>query len=240
MSSTLCREYVESRRAWSDSGEEQGWSAAETAKEVFATILAACCYKNRYPQYNIGVALSSTFTLFRWDCRRSRSISPSGARSFRRWRSAAEISPIGGGIWSFRQVFGRHARSPLFGTWSPTWAASRPWVHASLSPVTHQRRSFADWVPSAADSLHIQPTRRCSADKATVGAPPPGLDARAPRRTTAVWPGHLRAGHPPRGDGPQRAVPGGPEAAQGPGTSRWVRYGCRRVPRPSPPTRWGR
>ncbi|WP_261554621.1 hypothetical protein [Frankia tisae] len=63
----LCREYVESQRAWSDSGEERGWTAKETSKDVFATILTASWYKNRYPQYDIGIALSSTFTLFRWD-----------------------------------------------------------------------------------------------------------------------------------------------------------------------------
>ncbi|SBW22499.1 hypothetical protein FDG2_2734 [Candidatus Protofrankia californiensis] len=63
----LCREYVESQQAWSDGGEEHSWTAKETSKDIFATVLTASWYKNRYPQYTIGIALSSTFTLFRWD-----------------------------------------------------------------------------------------------------------------------------------------------------------------------------
>jgi hypothetical protein len=47
--------------------DEQTWTTKGTQVELFATIVAACWWKQHYPSLEISVALSSTMTLFRWD-----------------------------------------------------------------------------------------------------------------------------------------------------------------------------
>ncbi len=65
----LCRRYANFfRHGVEDPNEdEQTWDGEGTQVELFATILAACWWKQHYPPLKIEVALSPTMTLFRWD-----------------------------------------------------------------------------------------------------------------------------------------------------------------------------
>lgn len=47
--------------------DERSWTAKGTQVELFATILAACWWKQHYPPLEIATALSSTMSVFRWD-----------------------------------------------------------------------------------------------------------------------------------------------------------------------------
>lgn len=47
--------------------DEQSWTGEGTQLELYATIFAACWWKQHYPPLKIEVALSPTMTLFRWD-----------------------------------------------------------------------------------------------------------------------------------------------------------------------------
>lgn len=52
--------------------DERTWTAKGTQEELFATIVAACWWKQHYPPLQIAVALSPTMTLFRWDMTQNR------------------------------------------------------------------------------------------------------------------------------------------------------------------------
>jgi hypothetical protein len=69
----LCRRYTNYfRHGVEDPNEdERGWTTKGTQVELFATILAACWWKQHYPPLEIAVALSSTMTVFRWDMSQS-------------------------------------------------------------------------------------------------------------------------------------------------------------------------
>jgi hypothetical protein len=51
--------------------DERSWTTQETQTELYATILAACWWQQRYPRLKIAVGLSSTMTIFRWDMTQS-------------------------------------------------------------------------------------------------------------------------------------------------------------------------
>ncbi|MFG1704346.1 hypothetical protein ACFLIM_14235 [Nonomuraea sp. M3C6] len=65
----LCASYAELHRNLSNDGaEEKGWTSLDTRKDVYATILAACWYR----QYNsqlleLKIGLADTISLFRCD-----------------------------------------------------------------------------------------------------------------------------------------------------------------------------
>ncbi|MFD0477655.1 hypothetical protein ACFQ0B_62805 [Nonomuraea thailandensis] len=65
----LCERYANYfRRIVDDPNEdEQSWTGEGTQLEIFATILAACWWKQRYPPLEIHVALSAHMSIFRWD-----------------------------------------------------------------------------------------------------------------------------------------------------------------------------
>jgi hypothetical protein len=48
-------------------GTGESWTFERTCKEAFATILAACWYRQRFTFLTIEVGLSSVMTTFRWD-----------------------------------------------------------------------------------------------------------------------------------------------------------------------------
>lgn len=69
MNVELCERYTNFfRHGVADPNEdERTWTAKGTQMELFATILAACWWRQHYPPLEISVALSSTMTVFRLD-----------------------------------------------------------------------------------------------------------------------------------------------------------------------------
>jgi hypothetical protein len=65
----LCEQYAVFQRSVSQvlDGTGEVWTAERTKKETFATILAACWYKQRYRLLTVEIGLSETITTFRWD-----------------------------------------------------------------------------------------------------------------------------------------------------------------------------
>lgn len=65
----LCEQYSVFQRSSSHilGGTGEVWTAERTKKESFATILAACWYRQRFRLLTVEVGLSSTNTTFRWD-----------------------------------------------------------------------------------------------------------------------------------------------------------------------------
>ncbi|WP_146178369.1 hypothetical protein [Nonomuraea fuscirosea] len=65
----LCAAYTQLHRSLSSDGaEEKGWTALDTRKDVYATILAACWYQQRNGRLlDLKIGLSDTFSLFRCD-----------------------------------------------------------------------------------------------------------------------------------------------------------------------------
>ncbi|MGW1076532.1 hypothetical protein [Streptomyces sp. NPDC002537] len=72
----LCERYANFFRHGVDdpNEDEQTWTAKGTQVELFATIVAACWWKQQYPPLEIAVSLASTMTLFRWDMTQNRLI----------------------------------------------------------------------------------------------------------------------------------------------------------------------
>ena len=62
-----CERYARLKAALVDERRHEGWSLDKTRKELFATILAACWYQQRYTLLDIEVRLSPVMTTFRWD-----------------------------------------------------------------------------------------------------------------------------------------------------------------------------
>ncbi|MGH4027074.1 MAG: hypothetical protein ACRDRV_21090 [Pseudonocardiaceae bacterium] len=66
--SVLCERYARLYREFaSPEDEERGWTGDGTRQDLFATILAACWHKERFPPLDIKIGLSSVLTTFRWD-----------------------------------------------------------------------------------------------------------------------------------------------------------------------------
>jgi|GEM_PF-391146 len=65
----LCRTYARYRSSLTPGPDRTGevWTTDRTRKESFATVLAACWYRQRFTFLSIAVGLSSTMTTFRWD-----------------------------------------------------------------------------------------------------------------------------------------------------------------------------
>jgi hypothetical protein len=65
----LCKAYAQFRSSLvpGPDGTGEPWTFERTRKEAFATILAACWYRQRFTFLSIDVALSSIMTTFRWD-----------------------------------------------------------------------------------------------------------------------------------------------------------------------------
>jgi hypothetical protein len=65
----LCEHYALFQRSSSHivGGTGEVWTVERTKKESFATILAACWYRQRYRPLTVEVGLSSTISTFRWD-----------------------------------------------------------------------------------------------------------------------------------------------------------------------------
>ncbi len=65
----LCAAYAQFRRSLSAQPDATGeiWTVDRTRKESYATVLAACWYRQRYSFVTIDVGLSSVLTTFRWD-----------------------------------------------------------------------------------------------------------------------------------------------------------------------------
>jgi len=66
----VCERYGEFRRTLSadrPDGTGERWTLDRTRKEAFATVLAACWYRQRFGLLEIDVRLSSVMTTFRWD-----------------------------------------------------------------------------------------------------------------------------------------------------------------------------
>lgn len=65
----LCEHYAVFQRSMSKTldGTGETWNADRTSKESFATILAACWYRQRYRLLTVEIGLSSTIITFRWD-----------------------------------------------------------------------------------------------------------------------------------------------------------------------------
>ncbi|MGH3620653.1 MAG: hypothetical protein ACRDQ5_02535 [Sciscionella sp.] len=65
----LCRGYAQFRSSLTPGPDGTGetWTFERTRKEAFATVLAACWYRQRYPFVTIDVGLSKIMTTFRWD-----------------------------------------------------------------------------------------------------------------------------------------------------------------------------
>ncbi|MFF5204466.1 hypothetical protein [Streptosporangium sp. NPDC000396] len=72
----LCTRYTQLHQELAPPGaEEKGWTAEGTRKDLYATILAACWYRERCQQIlDLDIRLSTTMTLFRWDMSGSRLI----------------------------------------------------------------------------------------------------------------------------------------------------------------------
>lgn len=65
----LCHEYAQYRSSLTPGPDRTGeeWTTERTRKEAFATVLAACWYRQRFTFLLIEVGLSSVMTTFRWD-----------------------------------------------------------------------------------------------------------------------------------------------------------------------------
>ncbi|MGH3780579.1 MAG: hypothetical protein ACRDRO_08090 [Pseudonocardiaceae bacterium] len=65
----LCKAYAQFRSSLAPGPDGTGepWTFERARKESFATILAACWYRQRFTFLTIDVGLSSTMTTFRWD-----------------------------------------------------------------------------------------------------------------------------------------------------------------------------
>lgn len=68
-SEVLCKTYAQYRSSLSPEADRTGelWTTERTRKEAFATVLAACWYRQRFTFLTIDVGLSSVMTTFRWD-----------------------------------------------------------------------------------------------------------------------------------------------------------------------------
>ncbi|MFE9576485.1 hypothetical protein ACFYO1_08900 [Nocardia sp. NPDC006044] len=66
---TLCKTYAQFRSSLSPEADRTGemWTTERTRKEAFATVLAACWYRQRFTFLTIDVGLSTVMTTFRWD-----------------------------------------------------------------------------------------------------------------------------------------------------------------------------
>lgn len=63
-----CERYARLYREFDSSeDEERSWTGDGTRQDLFATILAACRHKERFPPLDIKIGLSSVLTTFRWD-----------------------------------------------------------------------------------------------------------------------------------------------------------------------------
>ncbi|MEU8119326.1 hypothetical protein AB0C21_11540 [Spirillospora sp. NPDC049024] len=69
MNPDLCREYVRlhQRLATDPDSPEHTWTVEETRRELFATILAASWYQQRYELLDIDVRLASAYSLLRYE-----------------------------------------------------------------------------------------------------------------------------------------------------------------------------
>jgi hypothetical protein len=65
----VCATYALFRRSLSDRPDATGeiWTVERTQKEAYATVLAACWYRQHFSFVTIEVGLSATMTTFRWD-----------------------------------------------------------------------------------------------------------------------------------------------------------------------------
>jgi len=65
----VCGTYARFRRSLSDQPDATGeiWTVDRTRKESYATVLAACWYRQRFSFVTIEVGLSPVMTTFRWD-----------------------------------------------------------------------------------------------------------------------------------------------------------------------------
>ncbi|HVB42796.1 MAG TPA: hypothetical protein VNF47_08855 [Streptosporangiaceae bacterium] len=65
----LCAAYALFRRSLTDRPDATGeiWTTERTQKEAFATVLAACWYRQHFSFVTIDVGLSAAMTTFRWD-----------------------------------------------------------------------------------------------------------------------------------------------------------------------------
>lgn len=65
----VCRRYAEYRRSLSPEPDGTGetWTTDRTRKESFATILAACWYRQHFTFLTVALGLTSTMSTFRWD-----------------------------------------------------------------------------------------------------------------------------------------------------------------------------
>jgi hypothetical protein len=65
----LCKAYAQFRSSLTPGPDGTGepWTPQRTRKESFATILAACWYRQRFTFLTVEVGLSRTMTTFRWD-----------------------------------------------------------------------------------------------------------------------------------------------------------------------------
>ncbi|MFI6167015.1 hypothetical protein ACIBCN_09510 [Nocardia sp. NPDC051052] len=65
----LCKTYAQFRSSLSPEADRTGelWTTERTRKEAFATVLAACWYRQRFTFLTIDVGLSTVMTTFRWD-----------------------------------------------------------------------------------------------------------------------------------------------------------------------------
>lgn len=68
-SEVLCKTYAQYRSSLSPEADRTGelWTTERTRKEAFATVLAACWYRQRFTFLTIDVGLSTVMTTFRWD-----------------------------------------------------------------------------------------------------------------------------------------------------------------------------
>jgi hypothetical protein len=66
---SLCTAYAQFRYSLSPGPDGTGetWTVQRTRKESFATVLAACWYRQRYPFLTIEVGLSKVMSTLRWD-----------------------------------------------------------------------------------------------------------------------------------------------------------------------------
>ncbi|HZN77953.1 MAG TPA: hypothetical protein VFC00_40600 [Micromonosporaceae bacterium] len=63
----VCQRYATFRRSLVRHASSESWTTDRTQREAFATILAACWYRQRFSLLDIDVWLSSTMTTLRYD-----------------------------------------------------------------------------------------------------------------------------------------------------------------------------
>jgi len=65
----VCRRYADYRKSLAPQPDGTGetWTTDRTRKESFATIVAACWYRQHFTFLNVALGLSSVMTTFRWD-----------------------------------------------------------------------------------------------------------------------------------------------------------------------------